>query len=1442
METMLMLDKLLDNIVTEFHIGDKENIDIKSKIGEGFSGAEVYLVELRGASIIRGYYFLKIDSEADEYENNLNGFCFSKVAKCIEKRIIAGYYVMLLQIAGKSRHEYQSFYSIYKTSVKIKAVQKITGEILEESTNGRNIANGELAPAEFFKGQLKNKLDMEGVLAGFLRRHLCGDVVKDICAIQINEYVLPNAFAYAVNNVLWKGREILDMACSIHGDFHGNNVFVSNNTSDYAIIDMASYRDDGYIFFDTAYFEYSLMYHNMGKESLANWLYCVSQVAKQKWDDVDFKDSKVIQTISWEEEKWIEQKTGDKFNYIDELRNARLLARVLAGLNFSGKRTLSDEGRLKAYVYACCYLDCLLQKEGINYISNKMCVWKDDSGSEADRKEYNAFLDFAGRFDNSQNYYLVLGRQWNYLDVVSLNLCKIRLSGVVSFCREKGFSDVLGRKQLLNYVVPNNEATWEHLEKDSAWWLYADGMVADPESQTEKYSKWRIKYRKFLERFSDKLIKAAGENDFLFIIDWMNFNDEDNEYLQRLLEQLDAIENTVVNIAVLDPENSFSINAEAYGNLEIKKFRIRLEDIAEYCSLYMSDELDDIITIPNRSSRIGIPLSKGDQQYIERYTVLVHEQLIRRENILAESEKYKFFYGEPITWTAIEEELYVKHKRIKFYEKAVRKNLENANEDQILISIQHSPGAGASVLGRIICWNLKKEYPTFILQNKIDDDVYESLRRVSAVSGKHLLVFMDGDYNRNDVNQFIYRLGGMRIRVCVLYSCRIYSTKEGDDKTVSILDARDGRVFRDKYEGVMRTWKEYDETECKKRVINMERLTTENSMVDFRLPFFYGMHAFEDEYQGIQEYLNGVRQFMKQNENIEKVILYIALISYYTETKGLGFKCTRKLLKMKERSGQKLLKELQENFPRIIYIVDSSYRICHPIIAKNILQMKFQDFRSESFKEFCICFIEDLRKSEPTECLSDRCLNLITDVFIKRDTEEEINGNDTKKKSFSQIILDVDNSNLQEQVYEALVKAVPENASFRQHYGRLIMSNNPARLKDAEGQLKKAIDIEPDNGSLYHSRGNLYVQYVFHQMNNDYKDMNASELFNKLRHYVDLAVTDFEYAVKLEEKEDNASDLVYPYASIVQVSTSFVHQLARRSEFSDNEKVFLEQTGEMNQWGRNLVAKAILYDMDTEIRYSPVRDNMFYKNTRRHLFRFKWSPQELETKIKKYPDDFDYQIAYLDVAVSDKKAWKKKSQQQLMQIVICCENLFKIDGYGTEGILWKWFNASIRLKRSVNESFSRMLGFLETLPEQDSNPTANYFRSIIYFCKYMETKDEKMVDSICECINSCRQLVKDGKNRSITHYYYTDRSAKEKNMLPLEFDRDNARWFEGTVVDADSNQSGYLTLDMNPKLRAFFVPIHTELKRNQEFGQSVKVKIGFRFDGLSGWELKPIMK
>ncbi len=368
--------QLLDRILIEFHIGDRKNIDVKTKMSEGFSEAEVYLIELKGDSAIKGFYYLKIDKNAEEYRNHQKSFCFSKAVKCVAKKRIENYYVMLLRIAGNSVQEYRKFQSIYQSSIKTKAVRSMAGEMLEEATNGREIVGEEICPVILCQKQLQNKLLPGQSLPEFLTRHLQGNTPGDISSIQIGEVLLPNAYAYAVNKTFWVGKRFKDMPCSIHGDLHAGNVLVSNQTSDYAVIDMAYYRNDGWLFFDMAYFEFNLMLHNLKRESLEHWLFCVWQVAEGSWDEVDFKDGKVIRAISGEEKAWIDRKVTERFNYLDQLRQARILARVLAGLNYAGKKDIPEENRFRAYLFACCYLKRLLVAEGIPYISPPLCVWK----------------------------------------------------------------------------------------------------------------------------------------------------------------------------------------------------------------------------------------------------------------------------------------------------------------------------------------------------------------------------------------------------------------------------------------------------------------------------------------------------------------------------------------------------------------------------------------------------------------------------------------------------------------------------------------------------------------------------------------------------------------------------------------------------------------------------------------------------------------------------------------------------------------------------------------------------------------------------------------------------------------------------------------------------------------------------------------------------------
>lgn len=369
------LGQLFDRIVMEFHVGDRKDMDVKKRMREGFSGAEVYLIELKGNSAIKGYYYLKIDREADEYENQQKPFCFSKAVKCVEQRKIGEFYIMLLQIAGNSILEYQKFSSIYSSGKKTEAARRLVGEMLAEATDGRAIIGEELCPVRICQMQLRNKLAPDRMLPAFLTLHLREHAVQEISAIQVGNDIFPNAFAYAINDKLWDGKRVKNMVCSIHGDLHGGNVFVSERTCEYALIDLAYYREDGWLFFDSAYLEFHLMLHNLIKEPIENWLFCVRQVAGQLWEEVDFKDSKVIRIISKEENAWMEQKAAYRFSYLDQLRMARLFARFLAGLNYAGKKDIPENKRLRAYLFACCYLKQLLQTEGICYMSSQIGLW-----------------------------------------------------------------------------------------------------------------------------------------------------------------------------------------------------------------------------------------------------------------------------------------------------------------------------------------------------------------------------------------------------------------------------------------------------------------------------------------------------------------------------------------------------------------------------------------------------------------------------------------------------------------------------------------------------------------------------------------------------------------------------------------------------------------------------------------------------------------------------------------------------------------------------------------------------------------------------------------------------------------------------------------------------------------------------------------------------------
>lgn len=1418
-----IIDKILDEIVRLFQVGSKDNLIIKQTIGKGFSGAEVYLIELTGNSVYRGNFFLKIDEDDKEYENAKKGYCFNNVAKIVKYYEIGKYYVMLMQIAGKSSLEFQAFYELEKVTDRRTAVETIIPDILNAEAKDKNYVVGNIIPSELFKKHLDNKLSKTGELIKYVSLLTAGERIESVTGFLLPEdIILPNALSYVLCNGLWEGKTLTDTSFYVHGDLHGNNVFYCPKNKEYALIDLALYHDEGFAFFDTAYFEISLLLHDFLSENNLWWINLICNMSDQKWELIDCNDKQVFKSIQDCEKSWINMQCDEKFNYKDNLLESQYIARVLAGLNFAGKKMVKNEIRRKSFLYACVYMKKLLKAKAIYNYNNETIVWNEISHNSSDI-ETSKFLSDVENFNNSQKYILVLGNNFNYKESVCEALSRIKWTGLVSFKRTVGIENILKKYNILNVLTVDDDL--DMLTTENMWCLYADGVDYKPETLKNGFPQWRKKYMPFFNAFSEKLDQIIAPDELQIIVDLDSFSKEYIEHLKRFCESIDLIENMHVNISFLLKGKNKICGKEDFAQVDCISYRTDIESIAEFCLIYLKGVREGEVTVPALdNARRVVPDS--DYKFIKSYVTLLHNRILQFEGTITEVEKRAFYYGKKILWQSIEEKLYIDRTEIEDYEKNINIELEK-DENQFLIHIFHKPGAGASVLCRILAWKFRNMYPV-ILAEEMNTQISECIQKLYSISGKRVLLFLDGDFTENDVKQLMKRARDYGVKIGCVVSCRRYSNIESG---LSILSVNDGLKFSSGYSFQMRKIMNYSEKLIQERSVNMHELATQNSLINYRMPFFFGINAFEKDLVSIQEYLYRIANFIDSSNIYRNIINYIALITYYTEGQGLRLGYVKKILKLKTKISIKdILKEINGETSDFIYYTNGVFKICHSIVALEILNHTYLRSSLE-FEEFLEKFVQDICNCQKQGNMSDELNELLMNLFIKRDIEGDITNN-LQKNNFSQIILDLENNNLQEKFFGFLVKQVPNNAHFRQHYGRLIIYNNPGKLESAKEQFDKAIELDPTNPLHYHARGNMYTKYVMNLCRSNYKDIGCQELFDKIKLIVEIAISDYEICIKLiNDAKDLTIDISYPYASIIQTITYVVHQLFLYHDMKGEEKQFLLLNNNISIWCRDLIQKAEQYDMNTENRYDSVRDNDVYRNVRKYLVKYKSAHSEISEQLKKTPDDIRIIKDFLYTLDTKKETWENKSQDEIKNIIYCSKKLIIDQAESSDGVLWRWFNGCLNYKKNNR---TEMLAILETRPNTNTSLTIQFMLYTIKLGHFLQCLDNRLVLEINEHISNCKEL-SGNSNRTSSRYYYCGIGE-----VGFCYDKEKSIYVNGTVTRWDSPQNGHVSLDANPSLQAFFVPSIINMRQEGGVGTKVRFKIGVSFDGLRAWEVEDL--
>lgn len=1429
-----LYEELLPEIVEKFSIGSADNIEILRRMETGFSGAEVYEAELKNPSKFQGKFFLKIDPKDEEFYNHDIAQAFSHSVEYIEAKEIGGYYVLLIELAGKSGIEFKTFRDSQPLTCK-NLMGRVIKNVLTESIDRASFAPARASISEICKQMLGSKASEGGPIETFLSSRIA---TPADCNIFFQDKIYPNPFYFVKKSVSLQ--DCYYLKARIHGDFHGENIFLAQNSDDYAIIDWALAREDGILFYDSAYFELSLLMQVFKDASLHRWIDLIEDICHNNWDNLDFEKADVIRQLHMREDAWITTINSAAFSHRDKMRVGQRIARIVAGLNFCGKTRVEDAKREYAFVFSCIFLNKLF--EDIGYQDWKKLPPARWNCSTPDQGDSIKLAQYCSYFSEEYQYILICGSTLPQQELINEHLARIPWKGVLSLSTQDNepLKAKIAETKFLRHLIyaqkdADQEATILHSD---VWWAFFNGYASNPDSLAGNYPEWRNRYRKYIQRTIGRICTAASPQELMLVIAYDSLGDaEEKRKVQEILECFDADEGQTVSVAVLGGEQLDQSDTNNYANLRFKFFESGLPALADYAGDYLHMNRKAGIWLPQLDKKTGIQLEESDERYITTFLDIIGDHLLDPSASTQEVES--FHWGEPITWDAIDRQMPISRNEAMELTKSISQRINQKQWGRIELS--HAPGAGASVLVREVCWSLRKDYPIVRIKS-ICNDMFESLKRISAITSLPILILLDGDYGRSDAEAIETRLNSDLInrKYILLYTYRLYHMQE--QPQLGILNQRDAENFERQYSNMIDHRNNYPFEEISHRKQELQQLTQTQILTEFRLPFFYGMYAFHDDFSNIKQYVEKIIQQMKADTAYCKVVSYLSIITYFTTSFGLSHKIAKKLLSKPAASLREIRDLLNNETPAFVYVKNSEYYICHPVIARKILQGIYGNndgaLETVSFSNICRQFIKDIRELDGGAEPSDYADRLVTSIFIKRSQIDRAdNTQDTSRNTFSTIVQMLKNPHLQEEVFQSLVKYFSQNAHCFQHYGRLLSSHNPGEIDPARQQFEQAICLDEHNPIHYHARGIMYMRYCRYMLTRG--NLTTPELiYNECKIPVENAIQDFKSAIEQTQQYPNREDgqlfnLAYPYSSILDICNMIVSKMKSCYERKHPEISFWESSSEAIRWCQGLLTMARQYAMNAAQECPDVGKNHHYKKSKDELDAIKLSQADLKALIETHPKDSHFKVLYLSNLDTRWDIVQSLNKGDLENSVQYCEEVIQSTG-ADSGLLWKWFQLYLHAP-SFNESHA--LGFLESSQILDTNVTANYLLQILYFCRFYRTQDYQAADKALDYQRKCRELARGmigGTFRRSCPFFLA-----ESKPLPLTSVREKGTKLECTLIeDVVKEQSAHMTLNMDPRFQVVFVPLHNKgLKIGQGVGSVVNATIGFSYNGLYGFDL-----
>lgn len=816
-----------------------------------------------------------------------------------------------------------------------------------------------------------------------------------------------------------------------------------------------------------------------------------------------------------------------------------------------------------------------------------------------------------------------------------------------------------------------------------------------------------------------------------------------------------------------------------------------------------------------------------------------------------------FLKGESIDWDELAVGADVDRYRYQELYDTLR-GLLTGLKKSVKFEILHKPGAGGTILGHKLAFQLRELFPTIMI-DRYDSKTFKSLSLLlDRVNQTVLSVVEAADVDVNNLEELIRICNSRKLNVCFVYIKRTLKAEKSMDLTFFLDDVMADRAEMERF---LRLLQLYSHDKIVDNELS-KRQPSECEVIDFALSIS------ETDYNKtrLDDYVGAY--IAKMPDNQISFSVFVCFVYYYSQKKvshlifrSLFKKGLPEELRHIARSNQYIRKILIQQFDSFTQDHTEYWRPRFSKFAEAVLANVLGNGKKENWKDqiaaYAKRFIQEFKANN--EYLVEETSDILKGVFFDRENEDSIstqqwasNGNN---ESFSQLIRDIGTKDKQKEVLTALVDAYPNQSQFQGQMGRFTYekAEELGEFYEAEAYINLALQTEEGASD-----------YNLHHLGGMCKRREIEFLHRKYAKTGELGITE----ARLKELAERAcfyfeaSVSINPYnihGYVAQIQT-LMDVIDFGRELSGKEGRWSFLTAEENRWYlekysviQKLIETAkILIESQESLGQTrkTIKANKYVRegegraldligdfNASTEVYR-----SLIDTVERAYRPQMRLMAVYSTLLGkvkgnrrNMKDAWSRLKPDEVTYIRTMLNDNILQDP--TNIVSFKlWFNL-VRFS-SIDISIDEVISILRVWYDHSEGSRAlklevAFYLYVLYACQVISAGESFSINARNQCafyIDKCKELTFNPKylfeylgygNAFDSLINHKDRSNTDDEMF---------RRVDGIITSIEDRQKGKITLSSG--LEAFFVPIVGLFVQGQDETSEVTFKLGFRHEGL----------